>query len=414
MAVEKISKGEIAFKQISVMGAKTLQIVNSKLALTDINRKSAVYKQIYLLLEKAVQLYFSQNINTFSNRLYFDILREQVVQTKAGYAELKGKVLQHYQGDSKYRYRISKINELINETEELAQKFKKNKDAAFGKLMVENLKLIQENVKLRPLNVRTIDLLPAIEKARKAALRTKHVEAIYSEIIVPLMNYLVKENALEADKADKIKKHLLSIAKHGYIVDPEKQFNAKISVKYWPKEIVLNDAEKFGYRGNIGLQFTETLSQGRVITTDFESSGDYISNFKLAVQAYNKGEKTAVGGKKIFYAYLLQRVKSDNKELFGKLKVLLDKLADRLYKEGAKEEDVATMKESAKEIGEVVETFYGSTYIFNIKRVKGEKTSHLRLSIEETKQEAPQYEAPKTKKVKPVVEKKLPKGLEDL
>lgn len=174
----------------------------------------------------------------------------------------------------------------------------------------------------------------------------------------------------------------------------------------------MGDAEKFGYRGNVGLQFTETLTQGKTITTDFESSGDYISNFKLAVKAFKEGEKSTAS-KKVFYVYFLQRVLEDNKELAKSLSKLLTKIVTDLEKEGAKGKEVTNMKDSATEIGEIVETFYGSTYIFNIRRVKGEKSSHLRISIEETKDKGAEYEAPKPK-VKKANPTKLPKDLQDL
>ena len=412
MAGEKISKSEIAYKQVTVLGAKTLEILKTKIDLSKLENKVAVYGRVYGVLNVAIKLFLKQNINTFSNKLYFDVLRDEVLKTKTGYANLKGKILQKYQGESKYRYQLTKMNDLINEVEEMAQFLKKGKSNANAQSMVEKLSEIQKNVALRPLYVETIDLLPALEKARKVAIRTKHVEAIYKETIVPLMDFLVKEEALDAVKADKIKKHLLNVAKHGYVEDQDKKFDAKVSVKYWPKEVVLGDAEKFGYRGNVGLQFTETLTQGKTITTDFESSGDYISNFKLAVKAFKEGEKSTAS-KKVFYVYFLQRVLEDNKELAKSLSKLLTKIVTDLEKEGAKGKEVSNMKDSATEIGEIVETFYGSTYIFNIRRVKGEKSSHLRISIEETKDKGAEYEAPKPK-VKKANPTKLPKDLQDL
>jgi hypothetical protein len=232
MAGEKISKSEIAYKQVTVLGAKTLEILKTKIDLSKLENKVAVYGRVYGVLNIAIKLFLKQNINTFSNKLYFDVLRDEVLKTKTGYANLKGKILQKYQGESKYRYQLTKMNDLINEVEEMAQFLKKGKSNANAQSMVEKLSEIQKNVALRPLYVETVDLLPALEKARKVAIRTKHVEAIYKETIVPLMDFLVKEEALDAVKADKIKKHLLNVAKHGYVEDQDKKFDAKVSVKY--------------------------------------------------------------------------------------------------------------------------------------------------------------------------------------
>lgn len=410
MAVEKKTtnqgnKGELAYKRLTDSKEKLLAFLNDSSKAELIDDKVVIYKMVLTLLNQSIKLFLRQNLNTYTNKLYFDVLRKGIRATKTEYGKRKVDIINSYKGENKYKYQIQKMNDLIAEVEELARITKKGTDKA--NVLSEKVSAITQNLTLRPRVELTIDLLPTITEERKEAIRAKHVSAIYSNSIKPILEWLLKEGVIDQTKADKVQQSLLNIAKNGYLPDDDNKLNAKIFISYWPKEVVLGAADKFGYKGNIWLMYKEVITlekksaEKKEVVTSFDSSTEYVENFRLILG----GEKSK---KNIFYPSFINKILEDHKSLHKNLSGLFDDIGSKLKEKGA----------SKEQIGEIQEVIIGNTYIYTPRRVGG-KNGYLAITVERRKDvPVEEVKAPEVKKEKKVVEPKskvnMPKELEDL
>lgn len=429
MAVDKkkVTSGDIAFKKLEALWKRVLQFVQDWKTAQLIDDKVAIYTSMMNILNKAVKLFFKQNVNTFTNKLYFDIIRQVIRETKADYQAQKAKIMAECEGEGKYKYQINKLNDLIKDVEELAKKMSKSPKGD-SKLIVEKLQAIQKNKALRGKSIKEVDLLPAFDTMRKNALRAKHVEAIYSSIIKPIIDYLIKEGAVDETKANTIQKILLDSAKHGYIKDDKVEMSAKVKVWYWPKEAVLNDANKFGYKGNVWLVYTEAIEYAKKSSEDskdtkkvnevhFNSSAEYVEAFRNAITNFKQSQwkDTGTAKTRVFYPLFLSKVLEDNKYLAKNLENLFNKMADKLEKDGANKKAVEEIRTVNKKMCEVI---IGNTYVFTSQIVVQGGREYQSFKV--TRKEAPKVEkklAPKkVEKKAPVTKKnpKMPSHLDDL
>jgi hypothetical protein len=235
MAVEKKTtnqgnKGELAYKRLTDSKEKLLAFLNDSSKAELIDDKVVIYKMVLTLLNQSIKLFLRQNLNTYTNKLYFDVLRKGIRATKTEYGKRKVDIINSYKGENKYKYQIQKMNDLIAEVEELARITKKGTDKA--NVLSEKVSAITQNLTLRPRVELAIDLLPTITEERKEAIRAKHVSAIYSNSIKPILEWLLKEGVIDQAKADKVQQSLLNIAKNGYLPDEDNKLNAKIFISY--------------------------------------------------------------------------------------------------------------------------------------------------------------------------------------
>ena len=183
----------------------------------------------------------NQNINTFSDKLYFDILRTKAKETKEAYIQSRLALINKLGGENKYKYQVQKINKLVKDIEDLAQELKKfkSKPAVYAEKEKELQKMIKEleiNRALRPIATNNVDIIKEVQKARKTTKRSENVKNIYVKVVKPLFEFLIKEGAIEKEVFEKVQQILLILVNDGYLKmedeNDKNEIKAKIAISY--------------------------------------------------------------------------------------------------------------------------------------------------------------------------------------
>lgn len=434
--MKKASRLDLSYNNIIKIGEKILKVIEnaSKLEKLNakwegINKKEAfvAYSNLIKILNISIRGMLNQNINTFSDKLYFDILRTKAKETKEAYIQSRLALINKLGGENKYKYQVQKINKLVKDIEDLAQELKKfkSKPAVYAEKEKELQKMIKEleiNRALRPIATNNVDIIKEVQKARKTTKRSENVKNIYVKVVKPLFEFLIKEGAIEKEVFEKVQQILLILVNDGYLKmedeNDKNEIKAKIAISYWPKEKIFNDT-KYGYKGVLGLTYQETFNLPREETHFYISSEAYVNAFRTAKETIEKTGKR--DGVTVFYPLIKKNKVLEDHELLGrKLKDYLDNIRQNLLKQGF---DESTVNKFIDNESKLIQTYLGSTYALIFEQTT-QNDGRVQTTVKVNRIKTEEKKEPKEEKKEPTkIEKtskketsvsNMPKELEDL
>lgn len=411
---EALEKKEVAYKKLIWFVPRITSFVEEWKNAKILNDKAKVYTKMLNLLYTSVSMLLNQNLNTYTNSLYInDILAPELQNLRKKFHDSREAMYTKVWWRDKFESMVNKINKALDklwDPKKIKNPTQEQKDL---------LKLIEQNAKLRTQVDVTVDLKKAIQQKRAVNLKQKHVWEIYEKAVLPILNFLLKEQEINQKDLKDLDALLKTYVKE-WTLDSKKT-NFWIKITYWPKEAVYNNWKQFWYRWVIWNQFTEMLMQKEWwAKLEVWSWKEYLELFKEwmeyeKLKLTNKDAKAP--SKQLYYPYFKSLILNDHVKMQKLMKKFVETLIVKFEKSKKVDQDVL---DSLKEVSErmVIWTMELQVsrkwwkYIIAIqknnkddkKEVKAEVKKEASVKKEAPKKVAPKKEAPKkvdTKKVAP-------------
>lgn len=209
-------------------------------------QKSTVVIKLIDLLRISIKTLFKTNLKTLSNKSFIEnILKEQFVFAKEMYYEKNDEILKKIWWKDNYNKYLSELTWIFKLLDE---KIEKNKTQwyTFCWSNKKNYEKLLKNKVLRWRYVKTIDIWKEIFKNWKWIANNDELQEIYEFAIIPILNFLIKEEVIEYKKAKEFEKLIKDLIKNWISKTNNWKLlmNSKIKVSYWPIQDVYYNTKK--------------------------------------------------------------------------------------------------------------------------------------------------------------------------
>lgn len=198
------------------------------------------------LLRISIKTLFKTNLKTLSNKKFIEnILKEKFVEAKDVYYIKNEEMLKKIWWKENYNKYLVELNSIFKLLDE---KIDKNKTwwYTFCWSNKKNYEKLLKNKLLRWRYIKTIDIWKEIFKNWKWISNTDELQEIYEFAIIPILNFLIKEEVIEYKKAKEFEKLIKDLIKNWISKTNNWKLlmNSKIRVSYWPIQNVYYNTKK--------------------------------------------------------------------------------------------------------------------------------------------------------------------------
>lgn len=195
-----------------------------------IEKKIDVLLKLLDLLRTSIKLLLQSNIKTLSNtKFYENILKKSFVLVKQEYIKWNEKMIKSVWWKTKFNKILAELNQNFNLIDE---KIAKNKTWFHTK----SIDLITTNKKIRNKPTITLQIWKEIFEKWNWLINMEELQEIYESAIIPILNYLIKEDIIDYTKWKEFEKTIKDLVKHW--IENSKTWkllnSSKIAISYWP------------------------------------------------------------------------------------------------------------------------------------------------------------------------------------